>query len=155
MEAERNAIDRFTASFLSERIGAEFPGRISGVTRFGLFVTLDESGADGLVPVRSLPRDFYIHNEEAHALVGRSSGRVYRLGADVNVRLLEANRLTGSTVFELAGHEDGADIPGMPLKSGFSGRRGSQRGQASGRSGKGGKKTRYGGVPRKGKRKLS
>jgi ribonuclease R len=113
MEAERAAIDRFTAAFLSEKIGATFNGRITGVTRFGLFVELAESGADGIVPMSSLPNDFYIHDEKAHALIGRRSGRIFRLGAQVNVRLMEADGLTGSTVLMMEGHEDGADIPGM------------------------------------------
>lgn len=114
MEAERNAVDRFTAAFLSEQIGATFPGKISGVTRFGLFVTLDESGADGLVPMKSMADDFYVHDEEAHALVGRRRGKIYRLGAEVTVRLKEADGLTGSTVLELVGPSlKGADVPGM------------------------------------------
>ncbi len=116
MEAERSSIDRFTAAFLSERIGAEFAGRINGVTRFGLFVELEESGADGLVPIRTLPQDYYIHDEAAHALVGRKSGIVFRMGAPVMVRLMEADGLTGSTLLNLVGHEQGADIPGMALK---------------------------------------
>ncbi|MCK6418843.1 MAG: ribonuclease R [Alphaproteobacteria bacterium] len=102
MEAERNAIDRFTASFLSTQIGAEFSGRINGVTRFGLFVTLDESGADGLVPIRSLPNDFYIHEEHEHALIGRRTGLTFRLGGRVKVLLKEADGMTGSTVLELS-----------------------------------------------------
>jgi ribonuclease R len=117
MEAERNAVDRFTSAFLSEHTGATFTGRISGVTRFGLFVELDETGADGIVPMRTLPNDYYIHDENAHALIGRTHGRIYRLGAVVTVKLVEANALTGSTVFKLSGHDKGADIPGMPLKT--------------------------------------
>lgn len=115
MEAERSAVTRFTASFLSSKIGAEFAGRITGVTRFGLFVMLSESGADGLVPIRTLPHDFYIHDEDAHALIGRRSGRVFRLGAPVTVRLREADGVTGSTLLGLVGHDLGADIPGMEL----------------------------------------
>lgn len=114
MVAERNAIDRFTAAFLSERIGAEFAGRIQGVTRFGLFVALEETGADGLVPIRSLPEDFYIHDEKRHALVGRRTRRVYRLGAPVRVRLRESDGLTGSTVLELVGTAS-ADLPGFEM----------------------------------------
>ena len=49
--AERSAIDRYIAAFLAERVGATFAGRVNGVTRFGLFVTLSETGADGLVPI--------------------------------------------------------------------------------------------------------
>ncbi|MGB4107283.1 MAG: ribonuclease R [Alphaproteobacteria bacterium] len=116
MTAERNAIDRFAAAYLSKRLGAEFEGTITGVTRFGLFVALKENGADGIVPMRSLPQDFYVHDEKAHALVGKRSGRVFRLGAPVTVMLMEADGLTGSTVLHLVGHERGADIPGVQFK---------------------------------------
>jgi ribonuclease R len=105
-------IDRFAAAYLSTKLGNEFDGVITGVTRFGLFVELKENGADGIVPMRSLPQDFYVHDEKAHALVGRRSGRVFRLGAPVTVMLMEADGLTGSTVLQLIGHERGADIPG-------------------------------------------
>lgn len=114
-EAERSAVDRFTAAWMSERLGAEFSGIINGVTRFGLFVTLDENGADGLVPMRSLPDDFYVHDEKQHALIGRRHGRIYRLGAPVTIRLVEADGLTGSSVFELA-NDDSAEIPGIRFK---------------------------------------
>lgn len=117
MAAERNATDRFTAAYLSTRVGAEFSGRIQGVTRFGLFVALDETGADGLVPIRSLPDDFYIHDEKRHALIGRRSRRVYRLGATVRVRLREADGLTGGTIFEIVG-TSGADLSGFEIDPG-------------------------------------
>ena len=94
-QAERNTIDRFAASYLSGHVGATFAGRISGVTSFGLFVKLTESGADGLVPIRSLPDDYYIHDEKQHALVGRRNKLVYRLGAQVMVALVEADPVTG------------------------------------------------------------
>ncbi|MBU6234681.1 MAG: ribonuclease R, partial [Alphaproteobacteria bacterium] len=113
MEAERASVDRFTAAWLSSRMGEVFKGRISGVTRFGLFVSLDDTGADGLVPIRSLPQDYYIHSEEHHALIGRRTGRLFRLCAPVVVRVVEADRLTGSSVFELVNGEDGADVPGF------------------------------------------
>jgi ribonuclease R len=99
--AERSASDRYTAAFLAERVGASFPGRINGVTRAGLFVTLAESGADGLLPMRSLPDDYYNHDEARHRLVGRRFGRVYTLGDAVTVRLAEANTVTGSLLFSL------------------------------------------------------
>ncbi len=100
--AERDAVDRFTASYLADRIGQRFSARIAGVTRFGLFVRLDESGADGLIPASALPDDRYDHDESKHALVGQRSGRVYRLSAPVAVILVEADPLTGSTLFRLA-----------------------------------------------------
>ena len=114
--AERDAIDRYTAAFLADRAGATFSGRINGVTRFGLFVELDETGADGLVPVSTLPDDHYDHDEHRHALVGRRSGRVYRLGAPVKVKLTEADPVLGSTLFTML-EQDGADIPWLRGKS--------------------------------------
>ncbi len=101
MAAERDSTDRYIAAYMSDRVGAEFAGRISGVTRFGLFVRLAETGADGLVPVRSLGREFFHHDERAHALVGENSGMTYKLGDKVRVRLEEATPLTGGLRFEL------------------------------------------------------
>jgi len=99
--AEREAVDRYTAAFLSNRTGELFAGRVSGVIRAGLFVQLDETGADGIIPVSSLPNDFYDHDEKRHALVGRRWGQVYRLGDRVQVRLVAAQPLTGGLTFEL------------------------------------------------------
>ncbi|MDH5723412.1 MAG: ribonuclease R [Alphaproteobacteria bacterium] len=113
MDAERKSVDRFTANYLSSHIGAEFSGKISGVTRFGLFITLDESGADGLIPMKSLGDDFYVHDEKAHALIGRRKGKIFRLGASLQVIIKEADALTGACRFALAPGQQGADIPGM------------------------------------------
>ncbi|MFQ5765263.1 MAG: ribonuclease R [Rhodospirillales bacterium] len=99
--AERDADDRYAALYLADRVGGVFEGRINGVTRFGLFVTLDETGADGLVPVRVLPDDYYVHDEARHALRGRRTGREYRLGDAVEVRLVEASSVTGGMIFGL------------------------------------------------------
>jgi len=96
--AERDAIDRYTAHFLAERVGASFAGRISGVTRFGLFVTLEETGADGLVPRRSLPGAVAL-DERRQELVGE--GTIWRLGDAVEVRLRAAEVETGSLLFDL------------------------------------------------------
>jgi ribonuclease R len=99
--AERDAVDRFTAAYLQDRIGGLFRGAINGVTRFGLFVTLDETGADGLVPMSLLPDDYYDHDEPGHRLVGRRWGRSFDLGAAVTVRLKEAVPITGGLILEL------------------------------------------------------
>ncbi len=100
--AERDAIDRYTAAFLADRIGERFSGRIAGVSRFGLFVRLDESGADGLIPASTLPDDRYDHDEAAHALVGQRTGRTYRLSSPVKVVLIEADPVSGSMLFRLS-----------------------------------------------------
>ncbi|MEX2451624.1 MAG: ribonuclease R [Rhodospirillales bacterium] len=94
--AERDAVDRFSAAFLADKIGAQFLARINGVTRFGLFVTLMDSNADALVPIRTLPEDYYFHDEAHHLLRGRHSGRIYRLGDTVDVTLVEADPISGS-----------------------------------------------------------
>jgi ribonuclease R len=109
MTAERDALDRFAAAFMADRVGAVFAGRIDGVTRFGLFVQLAESGASGLVPMRALGDDFFVHDERQHALVGRKTGQTFRLGEPVDVRLAEADAVTGSLRFELVGR--GAAAP--------------------------------------------
>jgi len=103
--AERNSVDRFCASFLAEKVGTIFPGRVNGVTRFGLFVTLQDTGADGLVPMRSLPDDFYIHDEANHLLRGRRSKKVFRLGDKVDVMLMEADPVTGSMIMQVIDHD--------------------------------------------------
>jgi ribonuclease R len=115
-EAERNSIDRFTAKWMSQRIGDQFAGRINGVTRFGLFVTLDENGADGLIPIRTLPQDYYVHDEQQHALIGKRTGIVYRLGAKLTIKIVEADGFTGSSLFEVVGRE-GADLSGVKFRT--------------------------------------
>jgi ribonuclease R len=102
MAAERDSVDRYVAAFMEDRVGAEFQARIAGVTRFGLFLRLTETGADGLLPMRALGTDFFRHDEKRHALVGQKSGTVYRLGDILHVRLAEAAPLTGGLRFELA-----------------------------------------------------
>jgi ribonuclease R len=101
MAAERDATDRYVAAFLSDRVGADFLGRITGVTRFGLFIRLDETGADGLVPVSSLGGEYFIHDDRMHALVGERSGQRWPLGMRVEVRLKEATPITGGLLFEM------------------------------------------------------
>jgi ribonuclease R len=103
--AERAAIERYRATLLTGSIGALFAARISGVAGFGLFVTLRDNGADGLVPISTLPSDYYDRDERAHRLIGRSAGRVFRLGDEVLVRLVEADGIGGRLVFRI--EEDG------------------------------------------------
>jgi len=101
MAAERDATARYISAFLSDRIGAEFEGRVTGVTRFGLFVRLHETQADGLVPISTLGNERWIHDETAHALVGEHSGERFPLGMQVVVRLEEATPISGGLVFSI------------------------------------------------------
>jgi ribonuclease R len=102
-QAEREAVDRYTTAFMAAHVGAVFAGRVSGVTRFGLFVTLDETGADGLIPISTLPADYYHHDAEGHALVGERSRRIFTLGDRVEVKLAEADPVAGGLLFALMG----------------------------------------------------
>ncbi len=99
--AERDAIDRYLAVFMADKVGAVFAARISGVTRFGLFVTVTASGANGLVPVSSLLDDYWMHDEAAQTLTGRRTRLTFRLAQEVEVRLAEASPVTGGLVFHI------------------------------------------------------
>jgi ribonuclease R len=90
---ERAAIERYRATLLAGSVGGSFAARISGVAEFGLFVTLAQSGAIGLVPISTLPADYYDRDGKALRLVGRRYGRVFRLGDAVTVRLVEADAI--------------------------------------------------------------
>jgi ribonuclease R len=101
MAAERDTVDRLIAHFLADRIGTVFQGRIGGVTRSGVFVKLDDTGADGFIPAATLGGQYFRYNEGAHALVGDDDGETYRLGDAVTVRLVEAAPVAGALRFEM------------------------------------------------------
>jgi ribonuclease R len=136
MSAERETTDRLIAMHLAERTGEEFKARISGVTRFGLFVKLNDTGADGFVPVATLGRDYYKHVDAAHALVGERTGESYRLGDKVDVRLVEANPAAGALRFEMV--SDGRYSPALSKMKRKQG--GSVKPKASARRGKNAKR---------------
>ncbi|MDF2618478.1 MAG: ribonuclease [Xanthobacteraceae bacterium] len=101
MAAERETIDRLIAHHMAEQIGAAFKGRISGVTKAGLFVALDDTGADGFIPAVTLGHDYYRYDEGRHALIGDQTGEMHRLGDRVEVKLVEAAPVAGALRFEL------------------------------------------------------
>ena len=100
--AEMDAVDRYVAGFLSGREGELFEGRISSITNFGMFVCLDEYGADGFIPFRVMTDDFYEFDENAVRLQGRNSGKKYDVGDLVKIILLECEPETGSLMFKIA-----------------------------------------------------
>lgn len=106
MVAERDTTDRYLAAYLSERVGDEMTGRISGVARFGAFVKLDETGADGLIPMRNLGREYFHHDANAGTLMGADTGMTIGLGQRVKVRLSEVVPVTGGIALELLEVED-------------------------------------------------
>jgi len=101
VDAERAALERYRAIILARFIGSILIGRISGVAEFGLFVTLAESGANGLVPISTLPGDYYDCDKRAHRLIERRSGRIFRIGDEVSVRLVEVDAVGGRVVFRI------------------------------------------------------
>lgn len=101
MLAERDTIDRLIAAHLSDQIGARFTGRISGVTKVGLFVKLDDTGADGFIPISKLGTDYFFFDEAQHALIGEKSRERYRIGDPVEVKLVEAAPVAGALRFEM------------------------------------------------------
>ncbi len=101
MEAEREALQRFVSLVMKERVGARFVGRITGVQHFGLFVALEESGAEGFVPVSQLGEDIFNYDGRHHALVGRRHGETYGLGDRVEVTLLDADPVRGTLTFRI------------------------------------------------------
>ncbi|MBC6442999.1 MAG: ribonuclease R [Rhodobacteraceae bacterium] len=117
MLAERDTTDRYLATFLSERVGEHFTGRVSGITRFALFVKFDGSGADGMVPLSHLGTEYWVYSQQNNSLTGDKSGRVIRAGDPVVVRLSDAAPLTGGLTAELL------EIGGKPLPKMANGRR--------------------------------
>ena len=115
--AERDAIDRYLAAFMANKVGATFAARISGVTRFGLFITVAGNGASGIVPTSSLPDDFWMHDEATRTLSGRRTRLVFRLAQEVEVRLSEASPITGGLVFHILQGSEPAPRPasGRPI----------------------------------------
>jgi ribonuclease R len=101
MKAERETFDRLLAHFLADRVGATFEGHISGVTRAGLFVKLDDTGADGFIPARTIGTEYFRYQEDRHALIGNDSGETYRLGDPITVKLVEAAPVAGALRFEV------------------------------------------------------
>jgi len=106
MMAERDTTDRYLAAFLSDRVGAEMEGRISGIARFGVFVKLDGTGADALIPIRTLGAEFFHYDAESQTLMGADTGTLIGLGQRVTVKLAEAAPVTGGLIAELVKLDD-------------------------------------------------
>ncbi|MGH1453960.1 MAG: ribonuclease R [Paracoccaceae bacterium] len=113
--AERDTTDRYMAAFLSERVGNEFSGRISGIAKFGLFVRLDETGADGLIPMRNIGAEYFHFDRDKGTLMGADTGTIIRMGQTVQVKLTEALPVTGGIALELI-TLDGKELPRGPQR---------------------------------------
>ncbi|MFM9853445.1 MAG: ribonuclease R [Sphingomonadaceae bacterium] len=102
MEAERDTVDRYVAAFLSEKVGELLETRITGITGFGFFATVVGLGGDGLVPVSTLGAEYFRHDPARQVLVGSDTGMTYSVGQRLELRLAEANPISGALRFELA-----------------------------------------------------
>lgn len=126
MEAERETVDRYVAAYLSGKVGETMRVRITGVQRFGFFVTVDPFGGDGLVPVSTLGSERYNYDEDAQTLEGEESGTVYAVGQRLSLVLAEADPISGALKFEpLAEDKTAGSSPRLPKP-------GSRRRQAGG-----------------------
>jgi len=151
MAAERDTVDRLIAAYLADRIGAEFPARVSGLVRSGLFVRLAETGADGFVPASGIGHEYFYHDEVHKALVGEDTGLAYRLGDTVQVRLVEAIPTAGALRFDMLseGRQIGIKAGRPAERAPGKGPRGRPQGKGRGGKPQGGKP--HGGKPRGGK----
>ena len=117
MVAERDTTDRYLAAFLNERVGAVMTGRISGIAKFGVFVKLDETGADGMIPIRNLGTEYFHFDADSQTLMGGDTGVVIGLGIPVTVKLVEADATTGGLIVDLI-ELMGKALPSGPVKCG-------------------------------------
>ena len=101
MEAERETTDRYIAAYLSAQVGQIIQARITGVQNFGFFATVEGVGGDGLVPVSTLGKDYFHYDEASQTLIGEKTRQEYRPGMRLELRLAEANPISGSLRFEL------------------------------------------------------
>ena len=134
MLAERETVDRLIAHFLASHLGDEYEGRVTGVTRAGLFVNLATYGADGLVPISTLGHEYFLYDEANHAITGERSGKGFRLGDTVTVRLVEALPVAGALRFEMVSEPH--PMPRSMLSHHKAGRAGRSGRMARGRQGK-------------------
>ena len=114
MIAERSAGERYLAAHMADQIGKSFAARISGVSRAGLFVTLDDSGADGLIPISRLGDERFYADENNMYMTGGTTGMIFRIGESVEVELEEATPLKGGLLFSLL---DGGTYGGNPKRT--------------------------------------
>lgn len=119
--AERDIIARFISAFLTPSIGSLFEVKISGMSSAGIFVRIDNLGAEGLIPMSSLPNDTYALPSGNMELVGETTGRRFKFGDSLKVKLLEASPITGGLIFKYIDEEEGTDYieKGGSFRGGF------------------------------------
>lgn len=105
--AEREMTARYVSDYLLPMIGADFEVKVSGVSAAGVFVEIESIGAEGLIPMSSLPTDMYVLDEGNMSLTGQRYGLSFRFGQKLQARLLEASPITGGLIFKYIDPEEG------------------------------------------------
>jgi ribonuclease R len=113
-EATRGAVAWLKCYYMQERVGEEFEGLVSGVVDFGLFVQLEGLQVDGLLHVSGLGQDYFTRDRSGYRMVGRSSGRVFKLGDRLRVRVSNVSLDDRRVDFELASAPGEARRPRRP-----------------------------------------
>lgn len=107
-DAERASVKYKQAEYLSDKVGEEFDGEISGVSKWGLFVLIDENKCEGMVRITTLDDDFYMLDEDNYQIIGRDFGKVYQIGQKVRIKVVNVNLMKRQMDFELIETEDEA-----------------------------------------------
>ena len=119
MEAERETVDRYVAAYLSTKKGEIVPARITGVQPFGFFATVDGLGGDGLVPVSTLGNERFFYDEAARSLDSERGRVSYTVGQRLDLRLMDANPISGALSFELPDAPEGGFRNRPPRRDGM------------------------------------
>jgi len=101
VKAERDSIKFKQVEYMMNKVGEEFAGVITGVADWGIYVQEEESMSEGMVKLSSLKGDFYSHEATKYRVVGQKTGKVYRLGDEVRVKLVRADKDERQLDFEL------------------------------------------------------
>ncbi len=112
--AERSSIKYKQVEYLSEHLGEEYEGVISGVTEWGIYVEINDNKCEGMVPMRDLDDDFYEFDEKSYCLIGKRNGGIYRLGDPIKIKVARTNLERKIIDFALVKEGD-SDTP--PLKA--------------------------------------
>lgn len=90
-DAERTSVKYKLVEFMQDKVGQEFEGTVSGITEWGMYVEIDETHIEGMVPLREIRSDFFEFDEEHYRLVGKRTHKVYKLGDRARIKVKQAN----------------------------------------------------------------
>jgi ribonuclease R len=101
-DAERASIKYKQVEFMSDKIGNEYEGTISGVTEWGIYVEINENKCEGMIPIREIDDDFYYFDEDNYCIIGKHHGHKFQLGDPLKIRIWRTNLLKKQMDFQLA-----------------------------------------------------